>query len=442
MEQGCVFKFKYGTECNENATLSETIGLARIETIINASKVYGDTLHVDLETQLAENEYLKIYYHRNCVSRYTSKTNLAKYKNNVSAPPAKRLQRLLSVFDFKLHCLYCGQACEINKNPKNPQRWRPAYLCRSTHSVHCDKPYKEYLLEKCHSRNDHWANEVQSRIEGAVSDLHAVDARYHKDCMSLSVSNRCRLEDEKVTTEQPETDKALQFVIETLQADRSRIWNSVELFKEYQDSHGCALTRVRLIKELRKYFGNELVVLSTPGYASLIAFHKNAALMLKMVKDDEENDDIESNVSVLAKHVVKECKSLSYDKSKYQVHINKDVAAEYASSTVMRLLAALSSKLDTTLPALLIANIITDVITNNPTPLQVALGVLLGDSKKVVGHMYDYRITCSYDELLRFKTSAAVAASADTVRQGISDSEEGLIQVVADNFDTDISSPN
>jgi len=185
MEQGCVFKFRYGTECDEKTSLSETTGVARIETIINASKVYGDTLHVELETQLAENENLKIYYHRNCVSRYTSKTNLAKYKNNEGAPPAKRLRRSSSVFDFKLHCLYCGKACEINKDPKNPQRWRPAFLCRSTHTEYGGKPYKEYLLEKCNSRNDHWANEVQSRIEGAVSDLHAVDARYHKDCMSL-----------------------------------------------------------------------------------------------------------------------------------------------------------------------------------------------------------------------------------------------------------------
>ena len=76
MEQGCVFKFRYGTECDEKTSLSETTGVARIETIIivitrietmiiiNASKVYGDTLHVELETQLAENENLKIYYHR------------------------------------------------------------------------------------------------------------------------------------------------------------------------------------------------------------------------------------------------------------------------------------------------------------------------------------------------------------------------------------------
>ena len=95
-------------------------------------------------------------------------------------------------------------------------------------------------------------------------------------------------------------------MIEILQADRSRIWNSIELFKEYQDNHGCALTRCRLVKELRRNIGGDLVVLTNPGYASIIAFHKNAALMLKLVKADDESDDIGRSVSILANHVVKE----------------------------------------------------------------------------------------------------------------------------------------
>ena len=264
------------------------------------------------------------------------KTNLSTYKKAEGAPPAKRLRRSLSVFDFKRHCLYCGKACEITKDPKHPHRWRPAFLCRSTHSKLDGMPHKEYLLEKCRSRNDLWASEVQSRIEGAVSDLHAVDAHYHRDCMCLFLSNRCQSGGPEGTSKQSESDEALQYVIEILKADRSRIWNSVEVFNEYQDNHGCALTRYRLVEELRRYFGDDLVVLTTPGYASLIAFHSNAALMLKMVKDDDEIDDIQRSISILAKHVVKECKSIKCDKSKYHVHIDRNTAAEYASSTLMR----------------------------------------------------------------------------------------------------------
>ena len=39
-----VFIFMCGTECDEKTSLSKTPGMAPIETIISASKVYGDTL--------------------------------------------------------------------------------------------------------------------------------------------------------------------------------------------------------------------------------------------------------------------------------------------------------------------------------------------------------------------------------------------------------------
>ncbi|KAG1651907.1 Craniofacial development protein 2 [Nymphon striatum] len=70
-----------------------------------------------------------------------------------------------------------------------------------------------------------------------------------------------------------------------------------------------------------------------------------------------------------------------------------------------------------------------DNIKGRPTDLQIALGVLLRDSKELLCHMYDYRVTCSYDELLRFKKSAAVAAAGDLTQQEISDSTSELVQV-------------
>ena len=51
-------------------------------------------------------------------------------------------------------------------------------------------------------------------------------------------------------------------------------------------------------------------------------------------------------------------------------------------------------------------------------------------------------MTCSYDEILQFKKSAAVSSAKDLAEQGMSDAKHGLVQVVSDNFDTDISSPN
>ena len=57
-------------------------------------------------------------------------------------------------------------------------------------------------------------------------------------------------------------------------------------------------------------------------------------------------------------------------------------------------------------------------------------------------NLSDIRICCSYDELLRFKASAAVAASNTMQLTGIQSSYMGLLQAIADNFVANITSPN
>ena len=127
MEQRCIFESRY--ECDEKTSLSTNTGTSRIETIISVSKVYDDTLHKELQTKLDGNKNLKILFHRNCVSRYASKSNLIAYNKNKtdSSPPVKKLRKS-SAFDFRFHCLFCGEACEVNKDPKNPQNVRALRL--------------------------------------------------------------------------------------------------------------------------------------------------------------------------------------------------------------------------------------------------------------------------------------------------------------------------
>lgn len=90
----------------------------------------------------------------------------------------------------------------------------------------------------------------------------------------------------------------------------------------------------------------------------------------------------------------------------------------------------------------MIGNIVTSVVINQPTDLQVTLGVLLRDLKSIINQMYDYSVTCSYSEVLRFKKSAAATATADPKLQGIHSADHGLVQIVADCFNADISCPN
>uniref|UniRef100_UPI00358F791D uncharacterized protein isoform X1 n=1 Tax=Myxine glutinosa TaxID=7769 RepID=UPI00358F791D len=453
MDEGRVFKSRYGEACDSKSPCVTNSGPARIQSIIQAGRIYKDNLWQGLDSQLAANPSLSIQYHKNCVSKYTSKSNLATILRRASTstenttetvPAAKRLCCSSAPFDFLQHCLYCADICNVTKDEKHPERWRPACMCRSTHSDQRDKPYKLYLIEKCDTRGDKWGEDVKHRVQGAISDLHAVEARYHRDCVSRFFANRSLVRENNDTSTKDDgtcPDLALDIIINVLCDDKNRIWNSIELHQEYLNHRGTVLSRAHLVVAVHRHFSGDLLVLSSPGFASIITFRANTAVILKLVKDDDE-DDVPTCIGKVGKQTAKECAAIVWDKSSYNTHIDVNTAAESVSSTLLTLLTAISPKLTTSLPAMLIGSIITSMVTNGPTDLQVALGVLMRDSKQLIAHMYDYRVTCSNDEVLRFKKSAAVATARDLSQQGIIDAKEGLVQVICDNFDTDISSPN
>ena len=131
------------------------------------------------------------------------------------------------------------------------------------------------------------------------------------------------------------------------------------------------------------------------------------------------------------------CKRTHYD-----IHINIDMMDDAVSQRLSSMLSLVSPKLNKTLSVAIIGDIVTSEVTNEATDLQIALGLLTRDSKKVVDKLYDYSVTCSYDEVVRFKKSAAHASYKDTSVQGISHAGTGLIQIIADNFNADISPSN
>ena len=51
-------------------------------------------------------------------------------------------------------------------------------------------------------------------------------------------------------------------------------------------------------------------------------------------------------------------------------------------------------------------------------------------------------VTSSYDEVLRFKSSAARKAGGDSTRRGLFNVRNGLMQTVTDNYDANIFSMN
>ena len=92
--------------------------------------------------------------------------------------------------------------------------------------------------------------------------------------------------------------------------------------------------------------------------------------------------------------------------------------------TLLLLLSKVSPSLSKTLCAGLIGNIITTAVTSHPSMLQIALGLLAQEKKKKIHQLYAFGASASYDEIRRYKISAAETTNFSEVK--LSD-KKGLI---------------
>ncbi len=193
----CYFAFKYHCKSDQSNVCTDA-GPKRIKTIIEFSLGYGDEIDRDLQAMLDRDSSVTLKCHRKCVSTYTSKTHLKRHLKRTSnddvglqvVPPKRGKRSETTSFAFKQHCVFCGEDCSLIKDQKNPGRWRVAYLCKTADKAFGDHGFKQTILKKCQVRQDKLANDVRGRVEGEISDLHAADARYHKDCMNNFMSPR------------------------------------------------------------------------------------------------------------------------------------------------------------------------------------------------------------------------------------------------------------
>jgi len=118
--------------------------------------------------------------------------NLTKQAEEPSVIPQKKTRLAnISTFSFQQHRIFCGEDCNLD------------YLCRKIEPKRDNKSLKQSLLDNnnnnntdiciapyghnfrgdiCDCRDDDWLSTVRLRNQGAISDLHAADARYHVTC--------------------------------------------------------------------------------------------------------------------------------------------------------------------------------------------------------------------------------------------------------------------
>jgi hypothetical protein len=215
MEEECYFAWKF--QCKDSKTREPLVNAKakRIENIIRCSKLYQDNIHEKLQFQFDNDKDLNLRVHRSCADKYVHPRVVDRAlkrqkgdEDEAETAPRKLPRRSeIQKFSFLEHCIFCGDVCQVRKEPKNPSRWKPAYLCRQVDRSGNKMSLKEEIIAKCGERNDHWGAHVRIRVGGAISDLHAADARYHVVCRTNFVSTRSTSAVQEAQADKVEVDK-------------------------------------------------------------------------------------------------------------------------------------------------------------------------------------------------------------------------------------------
>jgi len=111
--------------------------------------------------------------HKNFISTYCSPDHIQRFLKrmkesdsdnpNSSGSSSKRLRSSTEgMFNFREHCLFYGEKCQVIRPQKIPNRWREAYLCRRAEREG-QISFKESVIRHAERRSDNW--EMTSRSE-------------------------------------------------------------------------------------------------------------------------------------------------------------------------------------------------------------------------------------------------------------------------------------
>ena len=99
----------------------------RIENIIRCSKIYKDEIHQKLQLQYDNDKDLSLKVHSSCVNEYVHPKEVERAlkrqkedEGEADAAPRKRARRSEQLkFNFFEHCIFCGEDCQVKKDPKH-----------------------------------------------------------------------------------------------------------------------------------------------------------------------------------------------------------------------------------------------------------------------------------------------------------------------------------
>ena len=438
--------------CQETGPV-QTVKVRGINTLKQRSMERGDDFHVNLQAILdSSGKDAELQCHKKCYCSYTSRHNVEIYiakkrKQNFSTselePNTFRVRRSqLPSFQFLKHCLICGKDC-VPKDPKHPERWVRVVKCQ-TKDRPGQLPFKDVLLDVCEQRNDEWGRQVEIRIKGALTDLPAADAQYHKKCYKdfvtipkyTDLSSHCEVTD----------DDALKMVIDDMYDKQfSCTWTSTELHDIYC-RFGGILSSKQMLTKLIDCLGDDIVLVRMEGCASVIGFKHLLGKILKIVKAETADEDC---VNTIIRQVKREAQALKHRNADYDLsEFTHKATLEQTSDTLLRVISELVSNGQVTQKSLSLTQAVQSHITGTRNQTTLGLAVKLHHiygSSELIKLLHNHGFIVSYDEVLRFRKSAAkfVGDNSSLLHQAMGMTRKvGPVFGWFDNFDLQVSTPN
>ena len=238
MSDTCIFGNIW--DCSNPTAPVSPLTETRRASVIKANHRHEDSFYTQFE------DVETISAHLACAKSYTSESHIQASlkrlrKENESAPQKKKTRRSHST--LVEHCLFCGAYCAVEPDKKNPSRWRIAYLVRTVDRK-TQLPFKDVILNSCTERADAASDEVRLRVNGAITDLHSAEARYHESCRKEFMGHRnVRSASSKSNSNTNETDVSFETICKLMLDSPERIWSSIELHKAYESQGGTLLSR-------------------------------------------------------------------------------------------------------------------------------------------------------------------------------------------------------
>jgi len=299
---------------------------------------------------------------------------------------------------------------------------------------------KDMLLDIAEQRNDDIARRVKLHL-AFVSNLPSAECKYHIRCYN-SFTKVPKYADLPTGIAD---ENALKELIEYMNRNRSRMWNSVELHSLYSDLGG-RLARRDMFSKLTDCMSKDIIIVRVDGCVTIVGFRESVAKSLKIFKVDDTD---EWSIGSVVRQIKHEARSIKYNSANYDLsEFTQANTIKATSQTLLKLVSDLVSGGKVTKKSVSLSQSIQCHVTGtrNQTTLGLAVKLLhRHGSSELLKLLHEHGFTTSYDEALRFRKSAArlPGDNAQVLHQFM-----GLCRTVGvvfawfDNLDLQVFTPN